>query len=379
MYAQRSSTGKRLSLPANGYFAGTFGHLSIQDPQPNTPNTERPVFTSPFVPENTSSNQVIPVRVRDNELPPEANPSPTDGVKESTAPFKVPNSVPLPAPTAPRKSRRPRTAQGSEKHPPSQEASRHASVASSRRHDPHLSPLTFDEDQNALDSTAFFITNEVTKKDVLFFGDVEPDSISQQPRNVKVWAHAAQRFANHKLNTVFLECSFPASHPTEFLYGHLSVAHVFDELRTLARSVVAERKRIRARQQRRNPSRLPMTQIEGVTGGSFTRKLFHLPQIPALHTSERTIKNEELQGSLAGLSVVIIHVKTALFPSFQATPNSSATSNETNSKEKLEHSITHVDPRSMQDRILDELNEAEQQNGYGVRFIIAKQGMRIEC
>ncbi len=35
----------------------------------------------------------------------------------------------------------------------------------------------------------------------------------------------------------FLECSFPKNHPTEFLYGHLSVEHLFDELRVLAQMV----------------------------------------------------------------------------------------------------------------------------------------------
>jgi hypothetical protein len=257
----------------------------------------------------------------------------------------------------------------------------------------------------ALDSTAFFITNERTGKDVLFFGDVEPDTVSESPRNGRIWAHAGERFADGKLNTVFLECSFPASHPTEFLYGHLSVAHVFDELRVLARSVVAERKRSSARKER-NTATTSFNSRNAGSEGAFRRLMAsQLPPIPALHTSEKTITEEELHNSLAGLHVVIIHIKTALFPSYEATPrpsNSSVSSYGTaeNGSEAGGHtngSTTHessdaektakampfvgrkIDPRSMQVRILQELNEIEEQAKLGVHFVIAAQGMRIEC
>lgn len=135
-----------------------------------------------------------------------------------------------------------------------------------------------------------------------------------------------------------------------------------------------------------------------------------LPPIPALHTSERTITEDELSNSLTGLHVVIIHIKTALFPSFEATPrpsNSSVSSYGTaengseNGDGRRNGSTTHttdegksdaeaaakalpfvgrkIDPRSMQVRILQELNEIEEQAKLGVHFVIAAQGMRIEC
>lgn len=448
LFATRLSlSNKRLSLPLNGYFStpsGSGGSGYGPDRSSGLAGSgERPVFTSPFAPESIpaaadSSNATIKhsenapntpppaadhkIKFRsdmepgsptssggiamtaNNSLPPSTHQS-TSAFSQAIAKASASGSLRLSS----IRTRRPKTAQGSEKAinaiasagvsaPPTVDEvnSRSSSVVAgsnmSGRRNMQPQHVSLEPSFPALDSTAFFITNERTQKDVLFFGDVEPDSISQSPRNGRIWTHAGQRFADGKLNTIFLECSFPASHPTEFLYGHLSVKHVFDELETLARVVVAERKRSIIRKQRRAADLGKSTTSEGASRRIYASQL---PQIPALHTSERLITDEELQSSLEGLHVIIIHVKTALFPSFEATPRPSIAS--TSSYETAENGETTtpkheskkspsigrasrpMDTRSMQKRILQELEEREEDIGLGVHFVMAQQGMRIDC
>ncbi|GAA6063270.1 hypothetical protein JCM10212_004285 [Sporobolomyces blumeae] len=97
----------------------------------------------------------------------------------------------------------------------------------------------------AYDSTAFFVRNDEQEgaKEFLFFGDVEPDSISARPLNRKVWEVAAAKIVDRRLNVIFLECSYPASQPQDKLFGHLSPPFVLEEMRVLAGLVDEERKR----------------------------------------------------------------------------------------------------------------------------------------
>ncbi|KAF8310153.1 hypothetical protein DL93DRAFT_2099545 [Clavulina sp. PMI_390] len=112
------------------------------------------------------------------------------------------------------------------------------------------------------DSTAFFIRNDTTQQEFLFFGDVEPDSISSFPRNRAVWEEAAALIISPiprwpttfggappspagslpRLSHIFLECSYPNGRRKEELFGHLSPPHVRDEMRVLACEVVKARK-----------------------------------------------------------------------------------------------------------------------------------------
>ena len=59
---------------------------------------------------------------------------------------------------------------------------------------------------DAYDSTALFIVDQSSGREVLFFGDVEPDSVSTQPRNRAVWKAAAPLIASGALSTIFIEC-----------------------------------------------------------------------------------------------------------------------------------------------------------------------------
>ena len=90
---------------------------------------------------------------------------------------------------------------------------------------------------SVVDSSAFFILDERSGKEILFFGDVEPDSISLYPRTHRVWADAAPKIAAGLLSAIFIECSYDDSQPDEMLFGHLNPRHLIAELCTLAEKV----------------------------------------------------------------------------------------------------------------------------------------------
>ncbi|KAF2466282.1 uncharacterized protein BDR25DRAFT_293669 [Lindgomyces ingoldianus] len=92
-----------------------------------------------------------------------------------------------------------------------------------------------------IDSTAYFIRTESTPhtpaREVLIFGDVEPDSVSLSPRTAHVWAEAAPKIAAGLLTGIFIECSYNNSQGDAVLYGHLAPRHLIQELQNLAEMV----------------------------------------------------------------------------------------------------------------------------------------------
>ena len=112
----------------------------------------------------------------------------------------------------------------------------------------HSSPSTIDqppkilshregpskEDVCVYDSAAFFIRDEASGKEVLIFGDVEPDSVSLSPRTARVWTNAASKIVAGLLCAIFIECSYDDSQSNETLFGHLAPRHLVAELQTLA-------------------------------------------------------------------------------------------------------------------------------------------------
>ncbi|KAI9795290.1 MAG: 3',5'-cyclic-nucleotide phosphodiesterase pde1 [Piccolia ochrophora] len=92
-----------------------------------------------------------------------------------------------------------------------------------------------------IDSTAYFIRDEHSGKEILMFGDIEPDSLSLFPRTAQVWAEAAPKIAAGMLTGVFMECSYDNSQSDATLFGHLAPRHVIEELKTLAARVTAVR------------------------------------------------------------------------------------------------------------------------------------------
>ncbi|KAB8230064.1 3',5'-cyclic-nucleotide phosphodiesterase PDE1 [Aspergillus alliaceus] len=90
----------------------------------------------------------------------------------------------------------------------------------------------------SVESSAFFIREQHSGREIIIFGDVEPDSISVDPRNRRVWEAAAPRIASGKLRAIFIECSYTDEVEDESLYGHLCPRHLIAELKVLASEVV---------------------------------------------------------------------------------------------------------------------------------------------
>jgi len=88
------------------------------------------------------------------------------------------------------------------------------------------------------ESSAFFIRNDKTRREFLFMGDVEPDSLSFKPQTIAVWKAAAPLIPEY-LTAIFLECSWPLGRPDDLLFGHLSPIHVIQELEALADEILA--------------------------------------------------------------------------------------------------------------------------------------------
>ncbi|KXJ94811.1 cAMP phosphodiesterases class-II-domain-containing protein [Microdochium bolleyi] len=103
----------------------------------------------------------------------------------------------------------------------------------------HSSPGGHSEREHVCvyDSSAYFIRDAPTGREVLMFGDVEPDAISLSPRNLMVWQEAAPRIARGDLAAIFIECSYDDSQTDDRLFGHLTPRYVMQELRVLAAEV----------------------------------------------------------------------------------------------------------------------------------------------
>ena len=102
-------------------------------------------------------------------------------------------------------------------------------------HNNQASPRIHPQESSCVvDSTAYFVRDSETGREILIFGDVEPDSMSLAPRNYIIWAEAARKVASGCLTGIFIECSYKDSHPDAYLFGHLAPRHLVAELTTLA-------------------------------------------------------------------------------------------------------------------------------------------------
>lgn len=108
-----------------------------------------------------------------------------------------------------------------------------------RFYSPARSPHLFGKDPSwaTVESSAFFIRDQFTGSEIIVFGDIEPDSISMDPRNRRVWEVAALKVATRDLRAIFIECSYDDSAEDCTLYGHLCPRHLVAELKVLATKV----------------------------------------------------------------------------------------------------------------------------------------------
>ncbi|KAF9884664.1 3',5'-cyclic-nucleotide phosphodiesterase pde1 [Aspergillus nanangensis] len=91
-----------------------------------------------------------------------------------------------------------------------------------------------------VESSAFFIRDQATGTEIIIFGDVEPDSISGQWYNDRVWKSAAPKFVSGQLRAIFIECSYTNAVEDDYLFGHLCPRYLMAEMKTLAARVIRE-------------------------------------------------------------------------------------------------------------------------------------------
>ncbi|KAG5925714.1 hypothetical protein E4U42_004024 [Claviceps africana] len=237
------------------------------------------------------------------------------------------------------------------------------------------------------DSSAYFIQDQSHRREVLIFGDVEPDSMSLSPRNWQVWQEAAPKIAAGTLAAIFIECSYDDSQSNDRLFGHLKPCFLMEELRALANEVdmcrqmkaieSKKRKRVSAgethdahrpsslRKQEPAPEdpvspksmRPAAAKSAAAARGAVTEHDHHV-ETPHLATpiDELSLQDVEPLGAvlldsyrpLEGLKVVIIHVK-----------------------ERLD------DGPPVEDSILTQLLEHEEEANLGCEFIVSKPGMSL--
>ena len=103
---------------------------------------------------------------------------------------------------------------------------------------PRLGAADHGHQSCVVDSTAFFVRDTESNREVLIFGDVEPDSLSLSPRTYLVWQEAARKIAHGLLGGIFIESSYDDSQVDAVLFGHLNPKHLIAELQVLASMVI---------------------------------------------------------------------------------------------------------------------------------------------
>jgi len=140
------------------------------------------------------------------------------------------------------------------------------------------------------ESAAYFLRNNVTEQELLFFGDVEPDSISSKPQTINVWTAAAPKIP-HTLASIFIECSWTSDRPDNLLFGHLNPMHLLNELVTLALEIYKVKNNLKS---------ASIVVAEGAGPDTRARKKQKL----------NPISIESLRGMLDGVTVYIMHCKS---------------------------------------------------------------------
>jgi cAMP phosphodiesterase len=135
-----------------------------------------------------------------------------------------------------------------------------------------VKPTDQPADHCVIDSTAYFIRTESTlttpKREILIFGDVEPDSISLSPRTAQIWAEAAPKIAAGILTGIFIEVSYTNAQADAILFGHLAPRHLLEELQSLADMVRQSRKEIEREKKNKKRKRASQSlQLDSLAAG----------------------------------------------------------------------------------------------------------------
>ena len=160
------------------------------------------------------------------------------------------------------------------------------------------------------DSSAFFIHHTSLGREFLFFGDVEYDLSSINPRISNVWSAAAPKFVSGELSAVFIECSWPSGRPDDKMFGHLTPEHLVAELQVLANFVSEHRNLSNNYPASTNP-RVTSISPRRRSSSSASPERKRLKQSVDEDPSEGG-RRPVLQNALSGLRVYIIHCKEEL-------------------------------------------------------------------
>jgi hypothetical protein len=198
----------------------------------------------------------------------------------------------------------------------------------------------------SVESSAFFLRDHRTGSEIIVFGDVEPDSVSQEGYNKLVWEAAAPKIASGKLRAIFIECSYNDSTDDAYLYGHMCPRHLVSELSALANKVMEVRNGKMGEKKRKRDFTVPVeigseavsprskrnqsTAGDKIEPRSHPTDHFEIPQIPKIgspafgDTGDRGDSGDALETPdpeswvdtkplpLEGLKVYIIHIKENL-------------------------------------------------------------------
>lgn len=149
--------------------------------------------------------------------------------------------------------------------------------------------LSHGSDPTPYQSSAFFVRHDPTEQEFLFFGDVEPDSLAKKPLTIDVWRAAASKIP-HRLNTIFIECSYPTGRANDCLYGHLTPNHLVQELENLAREVNKAKSRASSTSTSSSPAS-PARKRQRLKSRSVSASI------------------DDVKGALKGVRVYVMHFK----------------------------------------------------------------------
>ncbi|KAK1831679.1 cAMP phosphodiesterases class-II-domain-containing protein [Podospora conica] len=210
------------------------------------------------------------------------------------------------------------------------------------------------------ESSASFLRDAATAREVLVFGDVEPDSLSLSPRNRRVWREAAPKIVDGHLAAICIECSYDDAQPDDCLYGHLTPRFLMEELAVLAaevRAVVAAGSPVRGKRKRAGSEAVA---VHGHGGKRLVgedaispRTASNKGDANSPHLSSPTARLSLAGGSggqtppltLRGVKVIVIHVKDKM--------NGGEPAGE---------------------KILRQLRAHEEGAGLGCEFVVAREG-----
>ncbi|OIO72488.1 MAG: 3',5'-cyclic-nucleotide phosphodiesterase [Zetaproteobacteria bacterium CG_4_9_14_3_um_filter_49_83] len=85
---------------------------------------------------------------------------------------------------------------------------------------------------NSADSAAFLIDHDGHY--VLYMGDTGPDEVEQRTTTEDLWKRIAPLIRENRLHMITIEASFVDSHPEELLFGHLTPKWILKSFRKLA-------------------------------------------------------------------------------------------------------------------------------------------------